>query len=59
MRCGYHKKEEPVDKCILCYKPICLECIVLAQELGMNALCPKCLRTMTGCWIELESDEES
>lgn len=57
MGCEYHKKEQPVDKCRLCCKPICLECIVIGQELGFSTLCPKCLRAMTGCWIEIECDD--
>lgn len=54
MTCIYHQCEETVETCTLCLKSICVECLLLCQEMGFKTLCPKCLRTMTGCMIELD-----
>lgn len=54
MTCSYHPGEETVETCALCLKSICVECLLICQEMGLKTLCPKCLRAMTGCMIELD-----
>lgn len=58
MSCIYHQSEETIEICTLCLKPICIECVLICREMGFDTLCPKCLRTITGCWLELDERVE-
>ena len=58
MSCVYHQGEETIETCTLCWKPICAECILVAREFGFTTLCPKCVRTISGYWFELDDRVE-
>ncbi|HCF51488.1 MAG TPA: hypothetical protein DER60_14475 [Syntrophomonas sp.] len=58
MSCIYHQAEETIEICTLCLKPICIECVLICREMGFDTLCPKCLRAITGCWVELDERVE-
>ncbi len=59
MTCSYHSGEDTVETCRLCLKPICVECILLCQQMGYQTLCPKCLRAMTGFMFDLDERADS
>lgn len=50
MECRFHPEEKTVDKCILCYTPICNECLSICIDFNYEHLCPKCLRALGLCW---------
>mgnify|MGYP001356837207 CR=1 FL=1 len=46
MKCKFHPEDETVEKCILCYTPICSKCLLKCQEFSYELLCPKCLKAV-------------
>lgn len=46
MECKFHPGEETVEKCVLCYTPVCLKCLSKCREFSYDCLCPKCLKSV-------------